>query len=127
MESVGENMLRGTARILHNETTVDNITGEDSHEHSTASTDDAWFLMFLAVIVGLISLAYAFCVFQMVRVWCCRFCFGRDMTLPETSIVHQGRVLDLNPGQRRAVLEAIFSENSKVRKDSEIMTPSLLF
>jgi hypothetical protein len=127
MESVGENMLRGPARILHNETMVHNITGEDSHEHSTTSTDEDWFLMFLAVIVGMILLAYAFCVFQMVRVWCCHFCFGRNMALAETSIVHQGRVLYLNPGQRRAVLEAFFSENSKVRKDSEVMTPSMLF
>jgi hypothetical protein len=54
MESVGENMLRGPARILHNETMVHNITGEDSHEHSTTSTDEDWFLMFLAAIVGMI-------------------------------------------------------------------------
>jgi hypothetical protein len=37
----------------------------------------------------------------------------------ETVIIHEGRTFNLSDNQRRAVLEAIFSENSKVRSFSQ--------
>jgi hypothetical protein len=120
MESsmMGEYLLRGTARILHDEKIPqDGTGGDDAHEHPDSGSDeDTSFLLFAAVIVGFISLAYLICVFQMFRVWFYRVCFGRDVSLGDRAIfVDEGRVHELNSKQRRAVLEAIFSETSKVR------------
>jgi hypothetical protein len=115
---VGEYLLRGTARILHNETLpLDGIGGDDAHEHPHSGSDeDSYFLIFAAVIVALISLAYVICFLQMFRVWFYRVFFGRDVSLGDRAIfVHEGRIHELNSKQRRAVLEAIFSETSKVR------------
>jgi hypothetical protein len=110
--------LRGSAsglggRLLHN------LTEEpEDHLHSQQSpsdNNDAEFLMFATIIVGFIGLACVVCMVQMFRIWFCRVCFGRDTTPSDRAVIfHDGRVLELNSRQRRAVLEAIFSETSKV-------------
>jgi hypothetical protein len=121
--------LRGAARILHNNITDEQepeVEVESSHTHAPSSssssnrTNEDYFLMFASVIVGFIILAYVICMYQMFRIWCLRFCCGQETSTINNnndqpiSLVHEGRILDLNSRQRRAVLEAIFSETSKV-------------
>ena len=82
---------------------------------SRASNPQDSFLLFASVIVGLILLAYAFCLVQIFRMWILRLCCGRDYFQTATVVlVQEGNIFNLNPRQRRAALEAIFSETSKV-------------
>ena len=98
-------------------------------------------LMFIAIVVGLICLFYLICTLQCMRIWLCQKCRwcggngdgdgdgngggdnnnagegreGRERgSAADTVLVRQGRVFNLSGDQRRAVLEAIFSETSKV-------------
>jgi len=84
--------LRGSSRVLQS---AAKNNGNDA------------FLMFASIVVGLICLCYAYCMYQVVRFWCCRQ--SRETDEPVT----QGYAFNLNTKQRRAVLEAIFSETSK--------------
>jgi hypothetical protein len=116
MTTDGALFLRGAARMLHN-MTAEQEQELESHTHAPSSsssrTSEDSFLMFASVIVGLIGLAYCFCMYQMFRMWFLRFCCGQE-TSGRINVVHEGRSIDLNSNQRRAVLEAIFSETSKV-------------
>ena len=139
MDIIDSHFLRGTARIvvtatvgrlLENNSTNINSTNVYSNNNNVensnnndngngdnhGSNDNDSFLLFASVIVGLISLAYVVCMIQMFKMWFCRVCCGREFVLPDHAIiVHEGQILELNARQRRAVLEAIFSETSKVR------------
>jgi hypothetical protein len=117
--------LRGAARMLQN------ITDEQEQElesptdvpSSSIQKNEDSFLMFAPVIVGLVILAFFFCMYRM---WLSRVFPGRETsTISDRAIiVHEKRIFDLNSKQRQAVLEAIFSEASKVRK-SEAKSCSL--
>jgi hypothetical protein len=122
MTTYGALFLRGAERMLHNITDEQEQAHEleSSHTHAPSSsssrTNEDSFLMFASVIVGLIVLAYFFCMYQMFRIWFLWFCCGQETSTINVQpiFVHEGRIIDLNSRQRRAVLEAIFSETSKV-------------
>jgi hypothetical protein len=79
------------------------------------NADNESFLFLLTIIVGLICLFYMACTYQLVRRYLIRKCCVRgDPPVSDTVVVHDGRVFNLLGNQRRAVLEAIFSETSKV-------------
>jgi hypothetical protein len=102
---------------------VDRNLQEDGLDPSTLSSssnpkNNESFLLLTAGIVGLIMVFYALCMYQVIRVWLCRVCCGRQPEVAEageTVIIHEGITFNLSDNQRRAVLEAILKENSKVR------------
>lgn len=85
------------------------------------SESSAWFI---AAIVALIVLFYIICMFQCVKLYilkCCR----QDSAVANsgatgTVLVHEGRVFNLSEDQRRAVLEAIYADNSKPATDQDV-------
>lgn len=97
-------------RILHEDS-----EGEHSHSAGSDSSRDEkhTFIMFVTVAVGLV--VYMFCMVQMVRT-----CFSRRHSDSEEDqgsvLVRDGLLFNLTTRQRRAVLEAIFSESSKVSR-----------
>lgn len=107
-----------TSRFLQN-------SNSSSSGITTANSDNQSFAIMLAVLVTLILLFFVVCTYQVLRNWLCKLCCGRDLrrsnntatplTDADTVLVHDGRVFNLTGDQRRAVLEAIFSETSKVR------------
>ena len=129
LQTSHEGLLRGTffasgmadvSRMLHNATTnSSSITGDEDHIHS--SDDDSpranHFVLITSIVVILAALAYAICICHMFWGFVCRRFFGNDVVVGEDQsvFVDEGRVLELNPQQRRAVLEAILAETSKVR------------
>jgi hypothetical protein len=117
MATHGPLFLRGAARMLQN------ITDEQEQDleamaspSSSIRTDGDYVHVLAPVIVGLIVLASIGCIYLMFRVWILRICCGRETSTNDNPaiIMPEGRIFDLNPRQRRAVLEAIFSETSKV-------------
>ena len=76
------------------------------------------FFMFVAAIVSVIGVCYLYCMIQMIRLWCCR----RDTEA--AVLITDGITFSLNSAQRRAVLETIFSDTSKV---SQSVTIKALF
>lgn len=80
----------------------------------TSNNDDESFLVVDTIMAIAIALCCVYCMFAVVRHFCCRR--RDDEVHPSGSIlVDQGVVFSLNPAERRAVLEVIFSEMSKVR------------
>jgi hypothetical protein len=63
------------------------------------------------VLVSLIIVCYFVCPPLALRLWL----MCHPAPDPPDTLVMSGHVIRLTPGQRRAVLEAIFSETSKVR------------
>jgi hypothetical protein len=75
----------------------------------------------MTVLMALILLFFVIGTCQIVRLWLCKCLCGRDLrtaavgdNVDTADTVHDGRVFYLTGDQRRAVLEAIFSETSKV-------------
>lgn len=69
-------------------------------------------LLFVGCIVCTVGSCYIYCMWHMFRRW---WCPGRaDITADITVLDHDGVKFNLDPTQRRAALEAIFSEASKV-------------
>ena len=96
-----------------NESNTNKTTGgtdDDSNENG-----DKAFLIMLTVMVSCICLFFTICVYQVLRIWVCKRA-PLGVPMEETVLVHDGRIFNLTGDQRRAVLESIFSENSKVRK-----------
>ena len=93
-----------TARFLANDTN----TGQGQPESSA-------FFMFAVGLVGLIALSCLYCMFHVIRIWCC----GPDDEVAVARVT-DGFSFSLSSGQRRAVLEAIFSDTSKVSRSPEI-------
>jgi hypothetical protein len=101
---------------------VDRNLQEDESDPSTLSASSSpknneAFLLLTIGIVGLIMLFYAFCMYEVLRAWLCRVCCGRQPEVEEpgeTVLIHEGITHNLSSNQRRAVLEAILKENSKV-------------
>ena len=94
-----------------------------------SATQDKSFAIMLAVLVALILLFFVICTYQVLRIWLCRCLCKRDLRAAaavannvngaaDTVLVHDGRAFNLTGDQRRAVLEAIFSETSKVPLDT---------
>ena len=135
-------ILRGTtsaaaidvARILHNITTTNTTSTEsyeDEHQFSIdvdADSDDAdkeinsreeYLVTFISAVIVLLALGLALCICQMFLSLILARIFQRNDQVvvgdDQSLFVDEGRVLELNPQQRRAVLEAILSETSKVR------------
>jgi hypothetical protein len=91
------------------------------------------FAIMLTVLVGLILAFFVVCTYQILRIWLCKHFLHRSDTVEtgehaedgtirqqstnssDTVLVHAGRVFNLSGYQRRAVLEAIFSDTCKVR------------
>jgi hypothetical protein len=118
-------LLRGsavgeTASSLHNFLTVlvDRNLQDDSSSPPSSKEGSRSFTMLLSVIVGLILIFYVICTYQIMRMWLCKVCCRSERE--EEAVVevfdHNGRLFNLSGNQRRAVLEAIFSETSKVRR-----------
>lgn len=101
---------------------------------SSNNADGKSFTIMLTVLVALILVFFVICTYQVLRIWLCKCLCGRDYLQgtnsnaavaaagaasgsrdTTTMLVHDGRVFNLTGRQRRAVLEAIFSETSKVR------------
>jgi len=86
------------------------LRGLETHS-PPAQTDNNTFLWFALIGVGLVALCYVHRMYQMLKSWLC----GQQQNTQETVLVHDGQlVFDLDARQRRAVLEVIFSETSKV-------------
>lgn len=107
---------------------VDRNLQEDESDPSTLSSSSSpknneSFLLLTGGIVGLILIFYALCMYQVLRVWLCRVCCGRQPEVgepdAETVLIHEGITFNLSSNQRRAVLEAILKENSKVRSSNQ--------
>jgi hypothetical protein len=85
---------------------------------SSSPKNNESFLLLTAGIVGLVMIVYVLCIYQAICVWLCRVCCGRQPEVEEpgeTVLIHEGITFNLSSNQRRAVLEAILKENSKVR------------
>lgn len=71
--------------------------------------DGAAFFIFAVIVSGTIGIGYIYCMFHLVRFWWCRRSNG------EVAVrVADGFSFSLSSRQRRAVLETIFSDTSKV-------------
>ena len=108
-------MLRGSLNDLPRflQTTRRELQNNPVESTSSDGSGSNAFLWFASVVVGLICCCYIYCMYQVIRFWCCRR--PNPLEISQTVLVHEGYVFNLNPRQRRAVLEAIFSETSKVR------------
>jgi hypothetical protein len=95
--------------------------------HLEESGDEKPFTIMLTVLVSFILMFFIVCTYQVMRILLCKCLCGRDVRpaavgpagngiTDDTVLVHDGRVFNLTGHQRRAVLEAIFSETSKVRE-----------
>jgi hypothetical protein len=100
---------------------------------TTNDSGDKSFTIMLTVLVGLILAFFVVCTYQILRIWLCKHFLHRSNTVEtgehaedgtirqqstnssDTVLVHAGRVFNLSGYQRRAVLEAIFSDTCKVR------------
>ena len=106
--------------MLHNATTnSSSVTGDDDHIHSSDGgfQRNNHFVLITSIVVILAAMAYVICICHMFWGFVCRRFFRNDVVVGEdqSAFVDEGRVLELNPQQRRAVLEAILAETSKVR------------
>lgn len=106
----------GVVGLLHRSLEQD----EGASEETSAPKKNESFLLLTTIIVGLIVVFYCVCTYQIMRIWLCKVCCGRqredeDEEGGDTVVVHEGRLFNLSGNQRRAVLEAIFLEASKVR------------
>lgn len=98
-------------QLESNTTTTNNTAQQDA---ASQNDEDRPFLIMLTVMVACICSFFAICIYQILRIWICkRTPIG--LPLEETVLVHEGRIFNLTGDQRRAVLESIFSESSKVR------------
>jgi hypothetical protein len=111
--------LRGQAGDdpLQNLLNSDRILQENESGVAGSSTkENDYFLLLTTFLVVLILVFYSFCMYQFIRVWFCRICCGIEPEEPfPTAIIQEGGRFNLYGIQRRAILEAIFSETSKVR------------
>lgn len=89
----------------------DSDSEHTSSSHSDSKDNDS-YLLFMCVIVGLVLVCYLVCMVQMVRMCFCRNQRERD-AMGEAQL--SDRIFKLSTLQRRAILEMVFSENSKVR------------
>lgn len=102
---------------------LSNDVGVEQISSSSGNRPDATtiYLILLSVLVGMVCLFYAGCLYAIVRDWVRYRCCGGEPPQQEpedgatdTVVVHEGRVFSVVGDQRRAVLEAIFKETSKV-------------
>lgn len=120
---VADELPTTVVRLLQ---TVLNVTASQQQNSNVGSSnpyDNNAFMMFLTVIVVLVVLCYIVCLWHMVRIWCCKRSASDQQAAHD--LVISGRVFDLTTDQRRAVLEAIFSETSKVRQRNLILIRGL--
>lgn len=87
----------------------------------TATDNSKAFFILTFMIVGVIGLCYIHCMYVVIRRWF--YCPQEDelneVNRSRSNLHHDGVVfINLNAAQRRAILELIFSETSKVRKKS---------
>jgi hypothetical protein len=91
-------------RWLQEATSQPNVRPSDGVE------DGAAFFVFAVIVSGVIGIGYIYCMFHLVRFWWCR------RANSEVAVrVTDGFSFSLSSRQRRDVLEAIFSDTSKVR------------
>lgn len=127
-------LLQQTA--ISTTTTTSSLSSSSSSENPTTTTaqlrvlgemvvnEEKSFTIMLTVLVSFILIFFVICTYQVMRIWLCKVICRRDVRPvvaetnadgTDTMLVHEGRVFNLTGHQRRAVLEAIFSETSKVR------------
>ena len=99
MANIGS-YLRGHAGndSVHNllSSLVDRNLQEDESDPSVLSAsaspkNNESFLLLTAGIVGLIMIIYVLCIYQVIRVWLCRVCCGRQPEVEEsgeTVLIH---------------------------------------
>ena len=118
-----------TVADLSSDDTNTNINNNNKGMEKNASTI---YLILLTVMMGMICMFYAGCLCAIIHTWIHRQWFGGgarddndsdddDNEAGDTVVVHDGRVFNVMGNQRRAVLEAIFKETSKVRILSKLL------
>jgi hypothetical protein len=98
------------------------------------SQEEKPFTIMLTVLVSFILVFFLICTYQVMRIMLCKCLCNRDVRpavvdpigTDDTMLVHEGRVFNLTGHQRRAVLEAIFSERSKVRAQKSPLKKAVL-
>jgi hypothetical protein len=93
-----------------NQALPSNLRGRRLEEVPNDDNDDDSFLVLQTLVIGLICLFYILYICQLVRRWILRWQGNSDVE--DTVLAHEERVFNLKGNQRRAVLEAIFSETS---------------
>ena len=99
----GTQVAEFVVRWLHNNETEHPNHGNDEFAENSA------FFIFAVIVVGFIGLSCLYCVCHMVKLW---YYEGSHRTVAD--LVTDDFTCSPNSRQRRAVLEAIFSDTSKV-------------
>jgi hypothetical protein len=99
----GTQVAEFVVRWLHNNETEHPNHGNDEFAENSA------FFIFAVIVVGFIGLSCLYCVCHMVMLVCCG---PPNRTVAD--LVTDDFSFSLNSRQRRAILEAIFSDTSKV-------------
>jgi len=99
----GTQVAEFVVRWLHK-----NETEHPNYEHDGVDENSA-FVTFVNVVVGFVGLSCLYCVCHMVMLW---YYEGSRRTVAD--LVTDDFTCSPNSRQRRAVLEAIFSDTSKV-------------
>lgn len=102
-------VLSSLARWLQDATSGDTDT-------PPSRDDDNSQMLWLVSVAATSIVCYGYCTFMIIRHYWCR----RDQLAHGSMVVHEGMIFDLNPTQRRAVLEVIFSETSQVSASSMV-------
>lgn len=103
----GTQVAEFVVRWLHNNETEHPNHGNDEFAENSA------FFIFAVIVVGFIGLSCLYCVCHMVMLVCCG---PPNRTVAD--LVTDDFSFSLNSRQRRAILEAIFSDTSKAVTDS---------
>ena len=108
--------LRSAIRLL--EVAIDDVPTDAANEKHSGEDDSTKAIWFAFAAVGVI-LCYCYCLVSVVRQRLCGRQQDEVPALPAEGsiVVHDGMIFNLNPAQRRAVLEVIFSEASEVSVD----------
>lgn len=118
VELYASDQLGARGRLLRNTL---NATATQQKGSDGGNNNLYGLMMFLTVVVVIVVIGHMLCLWKVARRWFC----GRSSTDELTPqgvtdentpdrLVMSGRVFQLTKGQRRAVLEAIFSEQSEV-------------
>jgi len=94
-----------------------NSAAEDGSVLDDESSNQSFFFILTVLVASISALCFLLCILQLIQHHLTHYCCKRDDGVPETPdtvLVHKGRIFNLAGNQRRAVLEVIFSETSKV-------------
>lgn len=104
-------LLSSAIRLL--QVAIDDAPADADNEKPSEEEDPnnvIWFVVAAAAVV----LCYGYCLVAVVRQWWSRSQEEVPAAEGGSVLFHEGMVFNLDPAQRRAVLEIIFSESSQV-------------